>query len=535
MDVKKLCSSNERCFYPTPPELARKMLQQIDFNIVSKVLEPSAGKGDLAEEILTHMNSRSSLWDIDLVEIDPNLRGILMHRFTEEGIAEYHSELFDEYEQLQKQGVKNRMERYSYLHDKIQQYDNTDHVHVVHDDFLTYFPKDGYDAIIMNPPFINGSQHLLHAIQMIRHYGGQIVCLLNAETLRNPYSQERKILIQELNRYGAVITYHKEAFVTAERPTEIDIAMVYIKIDMEKPTSSIFEKLEKAEQKRFSEDKDYAELVSADPIEAAIIMYNMEVEASLALMDEYNAMKRYLSNKFDQSNDISISLSVSRGGRHVDIITPKKLVHEIRLKYWRMLLSNKQFVGLLTSQLQNKYYDMVDELADYEFSRYNIERMRVEMMAELVSGAKDCIMELFEKLSAKHSYSDYIQNGNIHYYNGWKTNKAYKIGKKVIIPTYGLYSEWNNEFKLSAVYSLLSDIEKALNYLDGGLTQEVNLLETLEEKLKLWKSEKISLKYFDIKLYKKGTLHITFREEQLIDRLNIFAGQKKRMASSILW
>ena len=34
-------------FYPTPPELADKLLSGIDWNYIETVLEPSAGKGNL--------------------------------------------------------------------------------------------------------------------------------------------------------------------------------------------------------------------------------------------------------------------------------------------------------------------------------------------------------------------------------------------------------------------------------------------------------------------------------------------------------
>lgn len=36
-------------FYPTPPEVAAKLTKDIDWNQVKTVLEPSAGRGDLAE------------------------------------------------------------------------------------------------------------------------------------------------------------------------------------------------------------------------------------------------------------------------------------------------------------------------------------------------------------------------------------------------------------------------------------------------------------------------------------------------------
>lgn len=42
-------------FYPTPPDLAEKLLAGIDWYMIETILEPSAGKGDLTrEEAMRH-------------------------------------------------------------------------------------------------------------------------------------------------------------------------------------------------------------------------------------------------------------------------------------------------------------------------------------------------------------------------------------------------------------------------------------------------------------------------------------------------
>lgn len=49
----------------------------------------------------------------------------------------------------------------------------------------------------MNPPFSNGEQHLLKALELQKS-GGHIICLLNAETLNNPFTLARKELLRVL-------------------------------------------------------------------------------------------------------------------------------------------------------------------------------------------------------------------------------------------------------------------------------------------------------------------------------------------------
>ena len=64
---------------------------------------------------------------------------------------------------------------------------------------------------MMNPPFSEGDKHLLKALELMKN-GGQVVCLLNAETLKNPYSNSRKELIQKLKELDAKIKYLEANF-----------------------------------------------------------------------------------------------------------------------------------------------------------------------------------------------------------------------------------------------------------------------------------------------------------------------------------
>lgn len=139
-------------FYPTPKNLIEKMFSGLDFKKIKNILEPSAGKGDIVDELRKKEQLYSSTYnkfslDIDCIEIDQNLQYIL-------------------------KGKNYR---------------------VVHNDFLTYNTMKEYDLIIMNPIFSNGCKHLLKALEMQARNGGMIVCLLNAETLKIHIAKNEKI------------------------------------------------------------------------------------------------------------------------------------------------------------------------------------------------------------------------------------------------------------------------------------------------------------------------------------------------------
>jgi predicted RNA methylase len=115
-------------FFPTPPPLAQRMVQLANVNPGEHVLEPSAGKGDIADAI------RSAGGKVDVVELSNTLRAV-----------------------LEAKGHK-----------------------LVGTDFETFEPTEPYDAIVMNPPWSGGAdvRHVMRAYDMLKP-GGRLVALMS--------------------------------------------------------------------------------------------------------------------------------------------------------------------------------------------------------------------------------------------------------------------------------------------------------------------------------------------------------------------
>src|SRR5262249_55357445 len=77
-----------------------------------------------------------------------------------------------------------------------------------------------------NPPFSNGDDHLLKAWDFL--HSGEIVCLLNEETIKNPYTAARKRLVEIVSQHGEG-EYLGDCFSSAQRKTNGRVAMVYLK------------------------------------------------------------------------------------------------------------------------------------------------------------------------------------------------------------------------------------------------------------------------------------------------------------------
>lgn len=523
-------------FYPTPESVVLKMVEGIDFNSIKSILEPSAGKGDILRQIAKCEKIRygSRNLDVDCIELDANLRAILKYNFSEERKNElWHRqrEIEDkkrwnrekgEYEKL---SVKDERELFEIENESKTFFDNG--IHIVHDDFLTYEPFKKYDLIIMNPPFSNGDKHLLKALQ-IQKNGGNIVCLLNAETIRNPYTETRKELVKKLNEYNATIEYISNGFLAAERKTGVEIALIKVAIEQVQEESEIYNRFKEAE-KMEDFQTDTTELDVTDYIKSAVTHYKIEVKSGVELIRQYRALIPYMSVRFgddtyDKKPILRLTDSTDRG---YDSVSVNDYLRCVRYKYWSALLSNDKFIGRLTTKLQGEYMDKVNKLADYDFSEFNIYTLSAEMNAQIKTGIEDEIMAMFDRLTEEHSYYPECSK-NRHYYDGWATNKAHKIDKKVIIPCYGVFDGWDGLPRVYNAHKILKDIEKILNFLDGDMTADIDMQRVLDLYFRQGITKKIPFKFFNATFYKKGTVHLEFNCPELIERFNIYAAQNKK-------
>lgn len=474
---------NTKEFYPTPDSLLEKVFEGVDWRRIGTVLEPSAGKGNICDYIMKVSSEYpyyNSSIRIDCIEVDSDLQKVL-------------------------EGKEYR---------------------IVHNNFLTFQTFKQYDLIVMNPPFSNGCTHLLKALELSKN-GGNVICILNAETIKNPYCNERKALVQKLEELNATIDYYQEEFTHAERKTSVEVAVIKVAIAEKEFDSTIYNELKKKRYGEGQTDYEQTSVAVADYIKAAVMQYNLEVEAGISLIREYRAMAPLIMSDLRQDSFKQPILSLKNGNSDATI---NGFVEDVRMKYWNALFRDKRFTGKMTGEQYQQFISQVDKLKDYDFSYFNILSMQEKMSKTLISSIEDCIVALFDELSHQYAYNNSEYEKNVHYYNGWCTNKSWYINKKVILPFYDAFSRWDGEYQPTdyKVMQKLSDIEKALNYLDGGLSDGVSLENALGWAKRTGTTKKIPLKYFNVTFYKKGTIHIEFTNEELLKKLNIFGSQQKK-------
>ncbi len=461
---------NNDVFYPTPEGIIKKMwgkIQNNDYNL--KILEPSAGRGDIFDNMPEYIKRHNPI--LYCIESDFNLQAILLKK---------------DYRLL----------------------DN---------DFLSYDGEMIFDIIIMNPPFNAGAKHLLKAIDIL--YKGEIVCLLNAETLNNPYTNERKLLIRKLEELNAEIEELGKVFVDGERKTKVDVVLIYIK--REKDIEDYFlDGLEKEESVFNTDIEETKELIKERGIEFLVADYNRTMKEGLSLLKQYyksyDRLKTFLFDDKYNSFDVSYKEKVNN------------FIKSVKIYYWKNVLELPDVKKRLVSNKKQELEYLLNQFSEMVFSEKNIYQFILNVMNNYKNYIKEAILEVFDRLSRRHAYvgSPYLEEKNIHYFNGWKTNKAFRVNKRVILPvdTINYIGEWNIAYQ---DMEKLKDIDIVMNYFAG-----YNSFETIGEAcnrcFEMGQTKNIQSTFFEIDAYKKGTLHLKFKDEDLLRKFNIFVCREKK-------
>ena len=460
-------------FWPTPKNMIRKMYRKLDIKRCRSILEPSAGDGAILDYIAEeHRHSGYDRFTISCIEKDKELQNVL-------------------------KGKKKNL---------------------IDTDFLHYSGLDRFDTIIMNPPFSCGEDHLLKAIDLI--FSGQIVCLLNAETLKNPYSNQRKRLLKILTDLNADIEYIKNGFLDAERRTAVEIALIYISIERD-IDQQIFEGCDELLKERKIELEQSKELAKSNPVEFQISSYEAEIKNGLALIKQFY---QYSGGFLWFRQEEGETSGMSRIDKVNNSVTA--YVRRVRKYYWDRILELPEVRGRLTEKLRAEFNEKVAQQSLMEFSFNNVKQFIINLIGNYENILNDAVEEVFEKMTHQFAWSEEC-GGNIHYFDGWKTNKAFYVNKKVIIPIFprDVFVGYSGEWSFSPYQCrFLDDIDKVMSYFDGR-REYLSIIDAVTDAFKSEQTRNIESTYFIISCYKKGTIHLTFRNKDILRRFNIVGCQ----------
>lgn len=469
--------------WPTPRAIAGKMLARISDEAIH-FLEPSAGRGDLAEVIKGNKYDHSRR-NVDCIEQSPELAAILSSK----------------------------------------------EFPVVGHDWLAYDGVCYYDAIVMNPPFSNGDKHLLRAWDFM--HDGEIVCLLNEETINNPHTDSRKLLAKVIKDNGGQVELLGDCFSTAARKTNVKVAMVYLKKVAADDAPDLWAK--DGEEKVPDEDIGTERHMLAIRDRLGNMQHHYDM-ANSEMMKGFKHLRRAMV--YMGANGISASYT-GKDYREIAGIALEN-VNSARAEFGR---KHRRDAWMKVFELM-EFRKWLDKKQTEEFIR-DIERNgNIPFTVENIKGTLENVFQqrgkLFE-MSVANVFDELVRyyNGNHCHTEGWKTNDSYKVNRKLIFP-YGCTfdNKYTHNFSMNwrGVIDVYSDLDRVLCVLDGkdftkcwtiGHVMDA-AFRRLGNGVKAPFDNTAESEYFDIRFFKKGTVHLTFKDEKLWEKFCITAAKGKK-------
>ncbi len=473
-------------FYPSPPAVVALLTAGLDKRH-NKILEPSAGKGDIAEEL------KRNCQEVEVIEKEQELCSI-----------------------LQDKGFS-----------------------LVGYDFLTFETHTEYSAIVMNPPFDNGDKHLIHAIKIAENQvieKCEIRAIINAETINNDFSNTRTELSNLINKHNGSVTFHENLFSQAERKTNVKTAIVKMTI----------EPIKKKVLFRYDDIVNQVKKSKTDYLETSLstIINQQEIQERVydikTLVKQYEYHIELIKDMFESQKSIDYfeellskddkKLPSFYEGKHQDM---NNMIESLRSRYWTMILKTDEFSKNLTAYGRQQIQKQIENASSLEITFSNIEMLLMAVSQNSNQIILDSCVDLFERITRYHN-KEY--STNIHYYNGWNTNDAFKVNEKFIIPLGGFYGSFD-------------DGERGIGYkyINGVRTQEIAyehvvykvkefvmdlvkmfrlINKEIDDNFRTIKLGEFESDTFRFKMFKKGTVHFWVKDLDLLEKFNVICGQQ---------
>lgn len=483
-------------FYPTPASLATKMWTKFKNRNFTRILETSAGNGDLLKGMpyFTERGARrSDPVPIDCCEIDLNKHATLRA---------------------------------------------LPGVNVVGTDYLQFGGGSIYGHVIQNPPFANGVQFVLRAWNSM--FDGEIVSIVNAQTIRNPNSCERQHLVRLIEQHGNV-EFIETAFVGegVERETLVEIALIYLRKqsevgedivgsligDMSSEDASV-----KAERLAAGYQDANELTIPTSTVDNFVLVFGAAVKSmrdaviAEARATHYSAMIG--ATMAELSSEAKIQASARSSTTWVQSeLTTRYLV--LKDKAWANLLRSSNVRSQLSSAAQKRMESIFNEIKTLEFTTKNICGFLLGLSENHAGIMREMACDVFDLITRFHSE-------NVVYYKGWVSNSKQRTcgmrlkKSRFVIP--GNLS-WAGASSLSGeAERRLSDLDRVLAMLDGKDKPEVSLVDVFRTHMgELRRGVRVVSSYLDVRFYPgAGTIHFFPRSQEIMDRLNLMVGSHRQ-------
>ena len=509
-------------FYPTGAHTAAAMWAKFK-RPIGVVCDPSAGQGHLwrhAQDGFEGLDEKDIPW---LSEVpDEEIEGRYRFRLRER--ARYKFQRTQSRESGNFLAVEINPEHHAQLREQGAM--------ILGYDFMTIESLASVDQIIMNPPFQDGAKHVLHAWDKV--YDAEIVAIVNAETVRNPYSQDRKRLVELIEKHGSV-EFKQDQFVdNVDRKTDVEIALIYL----EKIPEGIFDLHttlkglalgDNAKGPEIEPEVCQALALPENFVENVYHRFTKAVNAA-RLASEAGAIATQASNSLGLSLEQMQAKGVGNESGRDSIAIRTTANHSFQQRYeelkrqaWAQIIRSSLLTNKLSNQARRKVEAEAEVIYQLEFSVANVHGFLAGLFASMGDIYADMVCGLFDTIIGR-------SNDNVAFYKSWKSNERHRFGMRIkrtrfIIPNFEL--SWGGNLCYNSE-QFLADIDKVFGYLHG-VTEPYDGLVNAFKRNEVSGSERVSTRYFDFRIYRQaGTLHFYPKSQDVVEKLNRFVGARRQ-------
>lgn len=510
-------------YYPTGAHTALKMAMKFT-RPIEHICDPSAGKGNL----LRHLDN--GFEDISDDEFEPYAEQIMGESSLDRRF---------------RRGARNRWDL-SGVEKSAVEIDAAHHADlqklgckIVGYNFMDVESLATVTHIIMNPPFSKGAEHVLRAWDCV--YDAELVAIVNAQTIKNPFSVERRRLVDLIAKHGSVEFFQDEFVDHVERKTSVEIAMIYLE---KKPTG--LEKLLDFTEGLNHGDNEYdEELISPEICQAVAIPENFiqntffnfkaavqsaRVASEAIAIAEKNAAGLGISLQEMQAKGVGSGFRDQSDESALKVARKdfEKRYRELKTRAWSQIIRSSLLTDKLSNQARRKVEAQAESIYQLEFTIPNVYGFLKGVIENMGDIYKDMVCGLFDNIMNR-------SNENVVFYKSWKSNAKHKrLGMRVKRSRF-ILPRFNCTYSGDIGYEgeqFLSDVDKVFGYLDGISDRYDGLVHAFRTQ-KVENGARYSTRYFDFRYYKRaGTIHFYPKNMEVIERLNRFVGRMRNWIPS---
>lgn len=212
-----------------------------------------------------------------------------------------------------------------------------------------------------------------------------------------------------------------------------------------------------------------------------------------------------------------------------------KFCDGVKQELWSIVTKNANMEKYMTNRVRQNFAEFARTQGAMDFTKENVANIIKTLFINRFSILDSAVVDVFDIFTQHHKENRYL-------IEGWKTNDKWKVNRKVILPYWISYGDYMTQHDLKSHgdrmkishsrYNQYTDIDKVMCYLAGVKYEECyTLYDSLKDKLdslgKIMTGDKFDntgeSQFFTYKFWRKGTLHIEFKDKWLWEKFNIAA------------